>query len=103
LLTRTSSRPQLADRARDRRRRLLALADVGLDRQRGAAGVGDLGAQLLQPVGTPRHQGHRGAALGEGAGRRLADAARGPGHQGNGLLEVAGEARHPRPIPGPRP
>jgi hypothetical protein len=76
---------ELARGALDGRLRLLAVGDVGLDRQ-----PADVGGQRVEAVLAPRDPRHRRALRGERARRRLADpAARARDERGRALQPVA--------------
>ena len=74
-----------------------AVGDVGLDRERLAAGVVDLPGQALQPVDAAGRDGDRGAVGGEAFRGRLADAAGGAGDEGYGAVEDS-VCRHSRSL-----
>jgi len=80
---------ELVDGPLHGRLRLLALRDVGLDHERGAARVAQLRGQRVEALLAPRHERDGGAAGGELAGGGVADAAGRAGDQGDGALEAA--------------
>ena len=77
-----SSRPSSCDGALDRGLRLLAVGDVGLDRE-----PADLAGERVEPVLAARGDGHRRPVRGERARRRLADPAAGARDERDRVLE----------------
>ena len=71
--------------ALDGRDRLLAIGDVGLDRE-----AADLRGQRVEPVLAPRGDGDGRALLGERARRRLADPAARAGDERDRVLQCLG-------------
>ncbi len=63
------------------RRHRRAVAHVGLDGKRAAAGFFDPRLHVRKPIGAARHQHHRRAVLGQAFGKAHAKAARCAGHQ----------------------
>ena len=81
------------------RRHRRAVAHVGLDGKRAAAGFFDARFEVRKPIGAARHQHHRGAVLGQALGKAHAEAARGAGHQCDLAVQIEdfahGRSRHP--------
>ena len=83
------------------RRHRRAVAHVGLDRKRAAAGFFDARFEVRKPIGAARHQHHRGAVLGQAFGKAHAEAAGGAGHQCDFAVQIedlaCGHGRSRRP------
>ncbi|MCY1532766.1 hypothetical protein D9M68_680550 [compost metagenome] len=71
-----------------------ALGHVGGDGDGFAAGLADLGDDLVEPVGAAGREHHLGAARGQVARRRFAQAAAGTGDDGNLALDVVLNGGH---------
>ena len=86
---------ELIDRAPDQGRDRRLVGDVGRDRGGAAVGGGDRVGDRLQLGLTPAGQNHHGTLAGERHGSRTADAAAGPGDQGDFSHETARAGRGP--------
>ena len=101
LLTTVSRRPRPVDRLRHRGPGLLLVGDVGLDGQRPAAVGRDRLRERVEAVLAARDDRHRGTLGRQQAGRRLADAAARPCHQGHRPVEsFSHPSDHRRPMSG---
>ena len=73
--------PELGDRAFHSSLRLGLIGDICCDDEGASTLAGDRGGQLAEAILAARHHRDRRALVGERMGRRLADAAAGPGDQ----------------------
>ena len=85
---------ELVDGAPDRLRRLLAVGDVGLDREHPPARLLDLRGERVEPVLAPRGDRDRRARARQRPRRRLADAAAGAGDQRNRSVKSFSHGAH---------
>jgi hypothetical protein len=79
--------------ALDGRDRLLAIGDVGLERE-----AADLGGERIETVLATRDEGDRRSLLCQRARRRLADAAARARHEGDGAVQCLGHGAEVYPL-----
>ena len=80
--------PTLGQHALHDRPGCLGLREVGRDRERVPAGLGDVGGHLVQPLAAPAHERDVEPPVGEESSRRPADAGAGSSDDGDALVQA---------------